>query len=41
MEFFDILDEQGNKTGKTKERQKLAKKFIETEIGIKLFIYGL
>lgn len=36
-EYFDLLDENGNKTGKIKLRLK----FIEMEIGIKQFIYGL
>ena len=35
VEFLDILDKQGNKTGEKKER-----KFIVKAIGIREFIYG-
>lgn len=36
-EYFDVLDENGNKTGKTKLRSEV----IEMETGTRAFIYGL
>lgn len=37
MEVLDILDQNGNKTGKVKPRKEVH----SNEIGIKDFIYGL